>query len=49
MKTKQVLVLGLSLITSCLFVTLKRGFSEPVDDRIVRSAELEIYPDHLDA
>jgi quinol monooxygenase YgiN len=49
MKTKQVLVLGLSLITSCLFVTLKRGFSEPADDRIVRIAELEIYPDHLDA
>ena len=49
MKTKQVLVLGLSLITSCLFVTLKRGFSEPVDDRIVRIAELEIYPDQLNA
>ena len=49
MKTKQVLVLGLSLITSCLFLTLQRGFSEPVDDRIVRIAELEIYPDHLDA
>ena len=43
------LVLGLSLITSCLFLTLQRGFSEPVDDRIVRIAELEIYPDHLDA
>jgi quinol monooxygenase YgiN len=49
MKTKQVLVLGLSLITSCLFLTLRRGFSEPVEDRIVRIAELEIYPDHLDA
>ena len=48
MKTKQVLVLGLALITSCLFLPLQRGFSEPVDDRIVRIAELEIYPDHLD-
>ena len=48
MKTKQVLVLGLSLITSCLFLPLQRGFSEPLDDRIVRIAELEIYPDHLD-
>ena len=47
MKTKRALVLGLSLITSCLFLTLQRGFSEPVDDRIVRIAELEIYPDHL--
>ena len=49
MKTKQVLVLGLSLITSCLLLTLQSGFSEPADDRIVRIAELEIYPDHLDA
>ena len=49
MKTKRALVLGLSLITSCLFLTLRRGFSEPVEDRILRIAELEIYPDHLDA
>ena len=49
MKTKQALVLGLPLIASCLFLTVRRGFSEPVEDRIVRIAELEIYPDHLDA
>ena len=49
MKTKQVLVLGLSLITFCLFLKLQRGFSESIDDRVVRIAELEIYPDHLDA
>ena len=49
MKTKQLLVLGLPLITSCLLLTLRRGFSESVEDRIVRIAELEIYPDHLDA
>lgn len=52
MKTKQALVLGLPLIASCLFLTsltVGRGFSGPVEDRIVRIAELEIYPDHLDA
>jgi quinol monooxygenase YgiN len=49
MKTKQALVLGLPLIATCLFLTVGRGFSEPVEDRIVRIAELEIYPDHLDA
>ena len=49
MKTKQALVLGLPLIASCLFLTVGRGFSEPMEDRIVRIAELEIYPDRLDA
>jgi quinol monooxygenase YgiN len=49
MKTKQVLVLGLPLIASCLFLTLRRGSAEPVEDRIVRLAELEIYPDQLNA
>jgi quinol monooxygenase YgiN len=49
MKTKQVLALGLPLIASCLFLTARRGISEPAEDRIVRIAELEIHPDHLDA
>jgi len=49
MKTKQALVLGLPLIASCLFLAVRRGYTEPVDNRIVRLAELEIYPDHLDA
>jgi quinol monooxygenase YgiN len=49
MKTKQAFVLGIALISSCLFLTVGRGFSEPAEDRIVRIAELEIYPDHLDA
>jgi quinol monooxygenase YgiN len=49
MRTKQALVLGLPLIASCLFLTAGHGFSEPADDRIARIAELEIYPDHLDA
>ena len=49
MKAKRVFVLGLALIATCFFLTGRRGFSESADDRIVRIAELEIYPDHLDA
>lgn len=49
MKTKQVMIFGLPLIASCLFLAIQRGYSEPVDDRIVRLAELAIYPDQLDA
>jgi quinol monooxygenase YgiN len=49
MKTKQALVLGLPLIASCLFLAVRRGCTEPVDNRIVRLAELEIYPDQLNA
>ena len=49
MKTKRALVFGLSLIASCLFLGVRRGLSQPPEDRIVRIAELEIYPDQLDA
>jgi quinol monooxygenase YgiN len=49
MKTKQALVLGLPLIASCLFLAVRRGYTESVDNRIVRLAELEIYPDQLNA
>jgi quinol monooxygenase YgiN len=49
MKTKQALVLGLPLIASCLFLAVRCGYTEPVDNRIVRLAELEIYPDQLNA
>jgi quinol monooxygenase YgiN len=49
MKTKQALVLGVPLIASCLFLAVRRGNTEPVDRRIVRLAELEIYPDQLNA
>jgi quinol monooxygenase YgiN len=49
MKTKRMIVLGLPLIAPCLLLAILRGFSEPVDDRMVRLAELEIYPDQLDA
>jgi quinol monooxygenase YgiN len=49
MKTKQALVLGLPLIASCLLLAVRRAYTEPVDNRIVRLAELEIYPDQLNA
>src|SRR4051812_11883920 len=49
MKTKRALVLGLSLIAPCLFLGVRRGFSQAPDVGIVRIAELEIYPDQLDA
>jgi quinol monooxygenase YgiN len=49
MQRKRALILGIPLIASCVFLTIRRGFSQPLDDRIVRIAELEIYPDQLDA
>ncbi len=49
MKTKRALVLGISVIASCLFLGVRRGLSQPPDDRVVRIAELQIYPDQLDA
>jgi len=49
MKTKQVIVFGLSLIGCGLFLVNHRGYSEPPPDRIVRLAELEIYPDQVNA
>ena len=49
MKTKQVLVLARAIADHLLSLLSQRGFSEPVDGRIVRIAELEIYSDHLDA
>jgi quinol monooxygenase YgiN len=49
MKTKHAFAIGLPLIASCLFLAAGRGFSEPAEARIVRIAELEIFPDRLDA
>lgn len=49
MKVKRALILGLPLIVPCLFLTVRRGFPEPSGDRIVRIAELEIYPDQVNA
>jgi quinol monooxygenase YgiN len=49
MRTKRALALGLPLIASFLFFAVRRGISQPLDAGIVRIAELEIYPDQLDA
>ena len=49
MNTKRALLLGLPPIASCLFLTVRRGFSQPPEDRIVRIAELGIYPGQVDA
>lgn len=49
MKAKQAIILGLPLIVSSLFLGSLRGYAEPGDDRVVRIAELDIYPARLDA
>jgi quinol monooxygenase YgiN len=49
MRTKRIIVLGLPLIASFLLLAIRRGSSKPLDDGMVRIAELEIYPDQLDA
>jgi quinol monooxygenase YgiN len=49
MRTKRIIVLGLPLIASFLLLAIRRGSSKPLDDGMVRIAELEIYPDQVDA
>jgi len=49
MRTKRIIVLGLPLIASFLLLAIRRGSSEPLDDGMVRIAELEIDPDQVDA
>jgi quinol monooxygenase YgiN len=49
MRTKRIIVLGLPLIASFLLLAIRRGSSKPLDDGMVRIAELEIDPDQLDA
>ena len=50
MKTKRALVLGLPLTAAfCLFFGVRRGLSQQSEGPMVRIAELEIYPDQLDA
>ncbi len=49
MKLKRAVLLGLPLIASFFLPAIRRGFAKPASDRIVRLAELEIYPDQLDA
>jgi hypothetical protein len=49
MGIKRALLIGLPLIASFLFLGVRRGISQPPDDRIVRIAELGIYPDQVGA
>ncbi len=49
MKTKQLLMVGFSLMGCCLFLANRRGYSEVVQNPLVRLAELKIFPDQLDA
>ena len=49
MEIKRALLIGLSLIAPFLFLGVRRGVSQSPDDRIVRIAELEIYPDQVGA
>jgi len=48
MKTKHITVLAL-LLASLLTMTVERGFSQSAESRVVRIAEIEVYPDHVDA
>lgn len=49
MTSKWLLYLGIPVIACCVFWGVRRGYSEPAQDRMVRLAELEIYPDQLEA
>ena len=49
MKPKTCIFLGLPVIVSCLFLTVRSGHSQPPPNRVVRLAELDIYPDQLQA
>jgi quinol monooxygenase YgiN len=43
------MMVGLPLMACCLCLASRRGYAELAQDRLVRLAELEIYPDQLDA
>jgi quinol monooxygenase YgiN len=47
MTAKHALFLGAALSASCLFLASRRASAAPVQDRIVRLAELEIDPAQL--
>jgi quinol monooxygenase YgiN len=49
MKITRAPILGALLIASCLFLGVRRGLSQRQQNLMVRIAELEIYPDQLDA
>jgi quinol monooxygenase YgiN len=48
MKPGQALKLGLPLIAPCLLLLMRSGFAQQPQDRIVRIADIEIYPDQLE-
>ncbi len=48
MTAKQLIILGATVIATCIFRAARYGYSEPADERVVRLAELEIYPDQLE-
>jgi quinol monooxygenase YgiN len=49
MFTKQIIYLSLPIAVVCAFLAVQHGYSESSQERIVRIAELEIYPDQVAA
>jgi quinol monooxygenase YgiN len=49
MFTKQIICLSLPIVVVCAFLAVQHGYSESSQERIVRIAELEIYPDQVAA
>ena len=49
MFTKQIIYLSLPIALVCAFLAVQHGYPESSQERIVRIAELEIYPDQVAA
>ena len=49
MKAKHFLLLAVPVVASCLLLLVRDGASQSTPDRLVRLAELEIYPDQVAA
>ncbi len=49
MVAKQIICLSLPIAAACVFLAVQHGYSESSQERIVRIAELEIYPDQVAA
>ncbi len=49
MFTKRIIYLSLPIAAVCAFLVVQHGYSESSQERIVRIAELEIYPDQVAA
>jgi quinol monooxygenase YgiN len=47
MTTKRLLLIAAPLIATCVFVATLPAYAQATQDRLVRIAELEIYPDQL--